>query len=117
MIDVEEKLLSLPKAFKDFPFGGDVAVYKVKNKMFALLSVSDEPGRISLKCDPVDAEALRGMFPAVIPGYHLNKKHWNTVILDDSIPDEVLIDMIDTSFELVVKKLKKEDRDDVFRNR
>mgnify|MGYP001139574516 CR=1 FL=1 len=103
-------LLSKPEALEDFPFGRDVAVFKVKSKMFATLSTDQDVAQMNLKCDPDEAFALRDMFAAVIPGYHMNKKHWNTVILDRSIPANEIQRMIDRSFCLVVKGLKKADR-------
>ncbi len=109
-------LLSKPEAIKDYPFGPDVAVMKVCNKMFATLSESNssknkgEFSQMNLKCDPDEALALRDIFPAVIPGYHMNKKHWNTVILDQSIPAGEIERMIDRSYALVVKSLKKSER-------
>jgi len=108
---LEATLLAKPGARRDFPFGEDVAVFKVIDKMFALVAWKVEPLRISLKCDPMEAAQLRTMFPAVQPGYHLNKDHWNTVTLDGSIPEEILGDMIDDSYALVVSKLRKADRD------
>lgn len=108
-------LLSKPEATEDFPFGPDVAVYKIAGKMFATLgtekTTGGEPeGRMNLKCDPTEALMLREIFSAVIPGYHMNKKHWNTVILDGSIPDGELKRMIDHSYALVVKGLPKAKR-------
>ena len=108
---LEAILLAKPGARRDFPFGEEVAVFKVMGKMFALVAWRDDPLRISLKSDPMDAIQLRTMFPAVQPGYHLNKDHWNTVTLDGSIPNEIVADMIDDSYDLVVKKLRKADRD------
>jgi predicted DNA-binding protein (MmcQ/YjbR family) len=92
-----------PAARQDMSFGTDVLVFKVLNKMFALVAWQDDPLMIALKADPVDAIILRRQFPAVKPGYHLNKKHWNTVTLDGSIPDEELRRMIDDSYRLVVQ--------------
>ena len=92
-----------PGARRDMPFGTDVLVFKVLNKMFALIGWQDEPLTIALKADPVDAIILRRQYPAVKPGYHLNKKHWNTITLDNSIPDEELRRMIDESYRLVVQ--------------
>ncbi|KGD65422.1 hypothetical protein Y5S_01315 [Alcanivorax nanhaiticus] len=100
-------LLGKPEAIEDYPFGPDVAVMKVRGKMFATLSLSDGEGRMNLKCDPDQALALRDIFPAVIPGYHMNKKHWNTVLLDGSIPEGELSRMIDHSYALVVRSLPK----------
>lgn len=107
---VEQRLLSHRGAFLDYPFGPEAAVFKVVGKMFALVAWQDEPLTISLKCDPEDALQFRAMFPAVIPGYHMNKRHWNTITLDGSVPDEMLDDMIDASYALVVKGLRKADR-------
>jgi len=103
-------LLARPDAFEDFPFGGDVYVYKVVDKMFATLVESDALARMNLKCDPTEAQFLRDTFDAVLPGYHMNKTHWNTVLLDGSIPRGELERMIDRSYALVVKSLKKAER-------
>jgi predicted DNA-binding protein (MmcQ/YjbR family) len=96
-------LLSLPEAVEDYPFGTEAAVFKVRNKMFGLLMQGKEEARINLKCDPDEALALRDIFPAVTPGYHMNKKHWNTVLLDGSVPDGEIERMIDNSYRLVIK--------------
>ena len=72
-------------AVEDYPFGDDVAVFKVGGRVFALCSLAGRPGSVSLKCDPTLAEALRDRYPAVRPGYHLNKRHWNTIELDGSV--------------------------------
>lgn len=104
MIDhLIEYCLSKPGAKEDHPFGPDPLVAKVGGKMFALVSGTS----ISLKCDPVIAENLREQYEAVTPGYHLNKKHWNSIRVDGSIPENELEDMIDHSYELVVKGLPK----------
>lgn len=102
--------LSQTAAFEDFPFGPDVAVYKVMDKMFAILP-THPPLTISLKCDPVLAKMQRDTYPAVQPGYHLNKRHWNTVTIDGTIPDDEILEMIVHSYDLVVKKLPKADRE------
>jgi predicted DNA-binding protein (MmcQ/YjbR family) len=94
----------------EFPFGPDVEVLKVVGKMFALIP-TDTPLSISLKCDPALAEILRQTYPAVIPGYHLSKKHWNTVSVDGSVPEDEVLEMIDHSYELVVKGLTKAQRE------
>ena len=96
---------------EDYPFGPDTLVYKVGGKMFALFGEEDNPIRLNLKCDPNEAIILRDMFESVIPGYHMNKEHWNTVILDGSIPEEEIRKMIDESYRLVFKSLKKSKRD------
>lgn len=96
---------------EEIPFGPEVLVFKVMGKMFAILVWQENPLRISLKCDPEHALVLRDMYPAVQPGYHLHKKHWNTVILDGSVPEPELLQWIDESYRLVVKGLKKADRE------
>lgn len=111
-------LLARPESWEDFPFVPDVGVYKVKGKMFATLSTSKkELGEryqglacMNLKCDPDEALALRDIFEAVLPGYHMNKKHWNTIVLDGSIPPGEIERMIDRSYALVFKGLKKSER-------
>jgi predicted DNA-binding protein (MmcQ/YjbR family) len=94
-------------AVETYPFGTDTAVYKVGGKMFALLPRGAEPPRMSLKCDPEWSEVLRNAYAAVEPGYHLNKKHWNTIILDGSLSDDELEELIGHSYELVVDSLPK----------
>ena len=103
-------MLSRPEAWEDYPFGPDVAVFKIHKKMFATLGYEDEVARVNLKCDPEEAQFLRDMFEAVVPGYHMNKTHWNTVILDGSIPSGEIERMIDRSYGLVVRSLPKSDR-------
>jgi len=103
-------LLKKNGAKEDFPFGPEAMVFKVMGKMFALVAWAEKPLRLSLKCDPALALSLREVYRAVRPAYHMNKKHWNTVILDSTIPDEEIYTMIDDSYELVVKGLKKADR-------
>ena len=103
-------LLSKKGTTEELPFGPDALVFKVLGKIFAIVAYQDNPLRISLKCDPEHAEALRAMYKAVTPGYHLNKSHWNTVVLDNSIPVKEIHQMIDDSYQLVVKTLKKADR-------
>jgi predicted DNA-binding protein (MmcQ/YjbR family) len=102
---LRDRCLSFAGAEETFPFGPEVSVFKVAGKMFALSQLDSESLRVSLKCDPRLAEALRETHAAVIPGYHLNKRHWNTVILDGSIPDDAIDDMIEDSYDLVVSKL------------
>lgn len=99
--------LSFEGATEGQSFGPEVLVYKVLGKMFALLAWHDEPLSISLKCDPGEAVALRAIYPAVIPGYHLNKKHWNTVTLDGSIPEDEIPEMILASYDLIVATLPR----------
>ncbi|MEJ3721009.1 MmcQ/YjbR family DNA-binding protein [Paenibacillus polymyxa] len=103
--------LSQKEAVKDYPFGADPLVLKVGGKMFALLTEKDGISHVSLKCDPVIAENLREQNKAIKPGYHLNKKHWNTIEVDNSFPLEDLYSMIDHSYELVFKGLTKAKRE------
>ena len=103
-------LSSRPEGLEDYPFGPDTAVFKVKGKVYALLMEKGGDARVNLKCDPDEAFALRDIFEAVIPGYHMNKKHWNTVILNGTIPKGEIERMIDQSYGLVVKGLKKTER-------
>ena len=107
---LRDHCLSQTATREDFPFGPDVAVLKVMDKMFALLPINP-PLTISLKCDPVLAKMQRDTYPAVQPGYHLNKRHWNTVTIDGTIPDDEILEMIVHSYDLVVKKMKKSDRE------
>lgn len=99
--EIEDHLLSLPDARLDYPFGEGVAVYKRGDKMFALISEKSEPLRLSLKCDPLLAETLREKYETVLPGYHLNKKHWNTIVCTGQVGWEELKDLIRHSYELV----------------
>jgi len=98
---VEDYLLSMPNARLDYPFGEDVAVYKVGDKMFALVAEKKEPLSLSLKCDPQLAEILREKYVTVMPGYHLNKKHWNTLLLTGELPWEDVQSFIRHSYDLV----------------
>jgi len=104
-------LLAKPGAGEDFPFGPEIAVFKVKSRMFATLGRVPFAGSrvmgMNLKCDPQQALILRELFPAVIPAYHMNKTHWNSVILNASIPAEEIRWMIDHSYALVVKALPR----------
>ena len=102
---LELYILSMPNAFLDYPFGEEVAVYKVKvgteDKMFALVPEAKSPIQVSLKCDPQLAEVLREKYETVLPGYHLNKKHWNTIILSGQLPWEEVQGLIVLSYNLV----------------
>jgi len=112
-MDVEsfrEYCLAKPGATEETPFGEDVLVFKVAGKMFALAPLDEVPARANLKCDPDFALELRDRYEQVQPGYHMNKKHWNTVEIDSGIPNAELRKMIDHSYELVVKSLPKAQR-------
>ena len=102
--------LSLPEAVEDFPFRPETPVFKIKNKMFGFLRYKEGVGYINLKCRPEEAMVMRDIFESVIPGYHMNKEHWNTVILNGEVPQEEIERMINTSYSLVVQNLKKSDR-------
>ena len=103
-------LLKKKGASENFPFGPEVMVFKVEGKMFVLVFLEDSPLSMNLKCDPDLAMHLREFYKAVQPGYHMNKKHWNTICLDGSVPDDEILAMINDSYDLVVKGLKKADR-------
>lgn len=96
-----EKLSSLPNAVLDHPFGQETAVFKVGGKMFALVAKGSDPLRVSLKCDPHLAELLRDKYETVLPGYHLNKRHWNTLILSGQLSRDEVDDLIFHSYKLV----------------
>jgi predicted DNA-binding protein (MmcQ/YjbR family) len=108
--ELRDRCLSLTGAEETFPFGPKTSVFKVGGKMFALSQLDADSLRVSLKCEPRLAEALRQAHAAVIPGYHLNKRHWNTVIIDGSLPDNAIHDMIEDSYDLVVSKLPQAQR-------
>ena len=110
---LEKILIDKNASTKEFPFGEDVMVFKVMNKMFALISLNDSPLNLNLKCDPNDAIAYREIYECVNPGYHMNKKHWNTVTLDGTIEDNILIEMIEDSYNLIVSKLTKKQQQEL----
>jgi predicted DNA-binding protein (MmcQ/YjbR family) len=106
--------LQKPGVEETFPFSPEGAVFKVMGKMFAILFVQPAEGentRITLKCDPTQAQLLRQTYPAVQTGYHMNKRHWNTITCDGTIPEDELYEMIDNSYDLVVAKLTRKDRE------
>ena len=106
-VELREYCLTKPKVTEGTPFGETVLVFKVAGKMFALMSLDEVPATANLKCDPDLALDLRDRYEQVRPGYHMNKKHWNTVEIDSGIPEAELHRMIDHSYELVVKNLPK----------
>lgn len=106
-------LLAKKGATEETPFGPDALVYKVMGKMFALVAWEEDPLAISLKCEPGQALFLRDLYPAVRPGYHMNKTHWNTVTLDGTIPEDEVRGMIDDSYDLVVKSLTRALREEL----
>lgn len=125
-VQAKAYLLNKPFTLETFPFGDGVGVFKVKNKMFATLALGKmgkgEPDKqniwwMNLKCDPQEAIMLRDIFSAVIPGYHMNKVHWNTIKLDGSIPDGEIERMIDNSYMLVVSNMTKKDQQAILLHR
>jgi predicted DNA-binding protein (MmcQ/YjbR family) len=111
-MDIEllrEYCLEKPGAEEGFPFGEDTLVFKVNKKIFLLASLDSHPLQFNVKCDPQKALDLREEYAAaVLPGYHMNKKHWNTVVIDGTIPHKLLAEMIDNSYALVRGKVKGE---------
>ncbi|SEW23738.1 Predicted DNA-binding protein, MmcQ/YjbR family [Chitinophaga sp. YR573] len=106
----QEYCISLPGVTEEFPFGEEILVYKVKGKVFALTNIDDFQS-VNLKCDPENAVELRERYDGVKPGYHMNKKHWNTVEVHSNIPNKLLLQWIRDSYDLVVKSLPKKDRE------
>lgn len=106
MQQLEKIVLSMPGARLEYPFGEGAAVYKVGDKMFAIINEVSLPLRISLKCDPQLAEVLREKYESVVPGYHLNKKHWNTIICSGQLSDQEITDLIVHSYHLVAPKVE-----------
>ena len=104
---LRDHCLGFRGSVETFPFGPETSVFKVAGKMFALSQLGADSLRVSLKCEPALAEALRGAHAAVLPGYHLNKRHWNTVIIDGSLSDDAVSDMVEDSYDLVVSKLPR----------
>lgn len=107
--EIREYCLSKPGTTESFPFDEDTLVFKVMGKMFCLTSLS-ESDRMNLKCDPEKATELRERYDCVIPGFHMNKKMWNTVIIDGSVSKKLLLEWIDHSWDEVVKGLPKKVR-------
>ena len=113
--DAREFLLGQPHTTEETPFGPDVLVYKIANKMFATLGIDEttENGRMNLKCDPERSPELREEHEAIVPGYHMNKKHWNTLVLDGSLPAELIRELVEHSYQLVRRSLPKKLRDEL----
>ena len=109
---LREYCLAKKGATEEFPFDETTLVFKVMGKMFALTDL-EEDFSINLKCDPEKAIELRAKYPTVLPGYHMNKKHWNTIIIDGSVPDNLLYSWIDDSYQLIVEKLPKKVKDNL----
>lgn len=105
--EIRDFCITLPEVEESLPFGPDTLVFKVQGKIFLLLSLDAEPVQFNVKCDPGLAEELREHYTCVIPGYHMNKKHWNTIIVDGSVKNVLLKEWIQHSYHLVHKKSKK----------
>ncbi len=110
--EFREYCLAEKGAAEDFPFGDDTLVLKVGGKIFALLSL-DGSATANLKCDPERAIGLRETYPSIIPGYHMNKRHWNTVQLDSPLPDVLIRELIDHSYQLVFASLPRKTREEI----
>ncbi|HSZ24076.1 MAG TPA: MmcQ/YjbR family DNA-binding protein [Cytophagaceae bacterium] len=110
--EYREYCLSKKEVIEELPFGPDTLVFKVKGKIFALTSLETFES-INLKCDPEEAVALREKYEAVIPGYHMNKKHWNTIIMDGSLSDKLIKQWIDDSYKLVINALTKKEKEEL----
>ncbi len=114
--DVIAHCLSLPGAEETTPFGPEALVYKVGDKMFAVTVPEDFPPRINLKCDPERAIELRDEHKAIKPGWHMNKRHWNTVVLDGSLPPQLVRELVEHSYQLVFDALPKKAKEGLKRN-
>jgi predicted DNA-binding protein (MmcQ/YjbR family) len=108
---LRRRCLARPGATEEFPFGHATSVFKVAGRMFALSALRGRPLRVSVKCEPELAEQLRASYPEVGPGYHLNKRHWNTITLDGGLPDAMVTAMIEDSYDLVVAALPRAKRE------
>jgi len=108
---IRKYLLSKPETTEELPFGPEALVFKVVGKMYALITWKENPIFISMKCDPDRAVSLRNEYMAIKPAYHFNKIHWNMVHIDGTLTDDQIFELIDHSYDLVVKKLKRVDRD------
>ena len=110
---IREYCLSKKGVSEEFPFDEDTLVFKVMGKIFLLASLEKIPLQVNLKCNPEEAGELRERYDAVIPGYHMNKKHWNTVVIENSIPPREIFSWIDNSYNLVVNGLKKSEKEEL----
>ncbi|MGN6802675.1 MAG: MmcQ/YjbR family DNA-binding protein [Ginsengibacter sp.] len=105
--ELRDFALSLEDVEEGFPFGEDTLVFKTNNKIFLLVSLSAVPLQFNVKCDPDKALELREKYSSIIPGYHMNKKHWNTIIVDGSVPREELKEFIKNSYQLIAPKNRR----------
>ncbi|WP_235295939.1 MmcQ/YjbR family DNA-binding protein [Portibacter marinus] len=107
IVSFRDYCLSKKGVTEETPFGPDTLVFKVLGKMYALCGMTDEEFRCNLKCDPEYALELRDQYPEIIPGWHMNKKHWNTVFCEKELDDRMIADLVDHSYDLVVASLSK----------
>jgi len=112
-MEFKEYCLSKAGTSPDFPFDQETLVLKVGTKMFALVNINGNPVSVNLKCDPLLAQDLRSRYEDVIPGYHMNKKHWNTVRIDGALGEDLVREMIDLSYDLVFRGLTRKERDEI----
>jgi predicted DNA-binding protein (MmcQ/YjbR family) len=112
--DLQRYCLDKKAVTGGYPFGPGTLVFKVMGKMFALMHEDSSPLSMNLKCSPDDALALRAQYRAIQPGYHMNKRHWNTVVIDGSLPEDIVFELIDHSYDLVAKGLNRADREKIF---
>jgi predicted DNA-binding protein (MmcQ/YjbR family) len=112
-MDLRALCMGFTGAEETYPFSPEATVFKVRGKIFAIASLAADPPRISLKCEPELAEQLRADHAAITPGYHLNKRHWNTVVADGSLPEGLLRDLVEDSYDLIVSALPERVRDDL----
>ncbi len=109
-MDLRALCMSFTGAEETYPFSPEATVFKVRGKIFAIALLGADPPRINLKCEPELAEQLRADHPAITPGYHMNKRHWNTVTVDGELPDQLVRELIEDSYDLVVAGLPKAER-------
>ena len=109
--ELQKLCLGFPGAVEEYPFGTITAVYKVEGKIFALSALGSRPLAVSLKCEPELAEQLRAAHEEIVPGYHLNKRHWNTVTVDGTLSDRMVRDMVEDSYDLIVAALPRAKRE------
>lgn len=105
--ELRDYCITKPFVEEGLPFGPNVLVFKVMGKMFALVGLDNDPLSVNLKCDPENAIALREEYPCVLPGYHMSKTNWNTIIIDNSVSDKLLMQWIDDSYNLVLAGVPK----------
>ena len=113
LAEFRDYCLRKPGASEETPFGPDVLVFKVSGKMFALATLDEVPPRVNLKCDPDLALDLRDRYEQVTPGYHMNKKHWNTVYVNMDVPNDLILKLVDDSYNLIVSSLPKKLRNEL----